>query len=143
MNNHIGIQQGDVQNGISKGRFFGSSISHRSFSPKGAWTQRLDGIANPGLYLAWNPVPLYPQSFYFYNNNIKILQATLTYDRFISNSITFRTELLARRADRPYFVSRDGTTSPNGWIDDLSKVLWYPNLKRNELRLMFAVNFRL
>ena len=143
VNNHIGIQQGDVQNGISKGRFLGSSISHRSFSKKGAWTQRLDGIANPGLYLAWNPVPLYPQSFYFYNNNIKILQATLTYDRFISNSITFRTELLARRADRPYFVSRDGTTSPNGWIDDLSKVLWYPNLKRNELRLMFAVNFRL
>ncbi len=143
INNHLGIQQGDLATGIPKGTFLGNSISHRIFFKSAAITQRVDAISNPGLYLAWNPVPLYPESFYFYNNNVKMIQGTLTYDRFISNAVTFRSELLYRRADRPYFVSRDGTTSPNGWIDDPSKILWYPQLKRNELRLMFAVNFRL
>lgn len=143
INNHFGWQQGDVNAGISKGKFVGTAIAHRHFYKKFAITERLDGMENPGLYLAWNPVPLFPTNFYLNNKNIKVIQATVTYDRFLSDHLMFRMELLARRADRPYFVSKDGTTSTNGWIDYPITSNWYPHLNRNELRLMFAINFRL
>jgi hypothetical protein len=148
INSHYGLQNGD---GITPAEQYmlGSSIANRLWFHKNkiAVTLRGDYISNPGLYLAFIPSPVMPNAFTDAlaadpKQKLDIFQATGTLDIMPNDLVTFRLEYSFRKSNKPYFAGKEGTTSPDGWVDTPVSN-WVPDLKKKENRLIFAVNFRL
>jgi len=148
INTHYGFQSGD---GVKpKGHYMaGTSVANRIWFNKNklALTLRGDIITNPGLYLAFTPSPVTPNDFTDAIANdpkqkLNILQATATFDIMPNDMITFRLEYGYRKSNVPYFAGKEGTTSPDGWIDTPLNG-WRPDLRKKENRVTLAVNFRL
>lgn len=148
INSHYGFQSGD---GIKPKDHYmaGTSIAHRLwlFKNKFALTLRADVITNPGLYLAFTPSPVAPNDFTDAISNdpkqkLNIFQVNATVDVMPNDYITFRIEYGYRKSNVPYFADKDGTTSPDGWIDTPVNS-WRPDLKKNENRITVAANFRM
>jgi hypothetical protein len=148
INTHYGFQSGD---GVKpKDQYMaGTSVANRIWVNKNkmAITTRADVITNPGLYLAFTPSPVTPNDFTDAmeadpKQKLNIFQVTATLDIMPNDFITFRAEYGYRKSNVPYFTGKDGTTSPDGWIDTPTNT-WRPDLRRTENRVTVAVNFRL
>lgn len=148
INSHYGFQSGD---GVRPKDHYmiGSSVANRIWFNKNkmAISTRADIISNPGLYLAFTPSPVTPNSFTDAiaadpKQKLNIFQATATFDVMPNDFITLRAEYGYRKSNVPYFVGKGGTTSPDGWIDTPTNN-WLPDLRRTEKRFTLAVNFRL
>lgn len=148
VNNHYGFQAG---NGVkpSQQYLLGTSLANRLWIAKNkvAITLRGDYVTNPGLYLAFSPSPVNNNSFnteiaLVPKQQLKLYQATATFDIMPNDFFTFRVEYGCRHANVPYFAGPGGTTSPDGWIDTPISS-WKPDLVKNENRLTVAVSCRL
>ncbi len=148
INTHYGFQSGD---GVKPKDHYmaGTSVANRLWFHKNklALTLRGDIITNPGLYLAFTPSPVTPNDFTDAIANdpkqkLNILQTTVTFDIMPNDMITFRLEYGYRKSNVPYFAGREGTTSPDGWIDT-PVANWRPALQKTENRITVALNFRL
>ena len=148
INSHYGFQHGD---GIKPRQQYmiGTSVANRVWFNKNkiALSTRADIISNPGLYLAFSPSPVTPNDFTDAvaadpKQKLNIFQATATVDIMPNDFITFRAEYGYRKSNLPYFAGRDGTTSPDGWMDTPA-TSWRPALQHTENRFTVAVNFRL
>jgi hypothetical protein len=148
INSHYGFQSGD---GITaKSNFMtGSSLANRFWFQKNklALTLRGDFVSNPGLYLAFTPSFVVPNSFTDAiaadpKQRLRIYQATSTFDIMPNEHVTFRLEYGYRKSNVPYFTGKGGTTSPDGWITTPT-TNWKPDLRKTENRITLAVNFRL
>ena len=148
INSHYGFQHGD---GIKPRQQYmiGTSVANRVWFNKNkiALSTRADIISNPGLYLAFSPSPVTPNDFTDAvaadpKQKLNIFQATATVDIMPNDFITFRAEYGYRKSNLPYFAGRDGTTSPDGWMDTPA-TNWRPALQHTENRFTVAVNFRL
>lgn len=149
LNTHYGFQSGD---GVSASDQYmtGFSLANRVWfkQNKLALTGRVDGITNPGLYLAATPSPVTPNAFTDAMANdpkqqLNIVQATLTFDVMPNDHVTFRFEYGYRESNVPYFAGPGGTTSPDGWSTTPVPAGWQPDLRKTENRLLFAMDFRL
>ena len=148
LNTHYGFESGD---GVKPKDHYmaGTSLSNRLWFNKNklALTTRFDVITNPGLYLAFTPSPVTPNDFTDAisadpKQKLNIMQATVTFDVMPNDFVTFRAEYGYRKSNVPYFAGKQGTTSPDGWIDTPANT-WRPDLQSNESRVTVAVNFRL
>lgn len=148
INTHYGFQNGD---GVKpKDQYMlGTSVANRLWFHKNkmALTLRGDILTNPGLYLAFSPSPVTPNDFTDAiaadpKQRLNLLQTTATFDVMPNDYVTFRLEYGYRKSNKPYFAGRQGTTSPDGWIDT-APGNWRPALRKEENRLTVAVNFRL
>jgi len=148
INTHYGFQNGD---GVkAKDQYMlGTSVANRLWFCKNkiALTLRGDILTNPGLYLAFSPSPVTPNDFTDAiaadpKQRLNLLQTTATFDVMPNDYVTFRLEYGYRKSNKPYFAGRQGTTSPDGWVDT-APGNWRPALKKEENRLTVAVNFRL
>jgi len=147
INTHYGFQNGD---GVKpKNQYMlGTSVANRLWFHKNkmALTLRGDILTNPGLYLAFSPSPVTPNDFTDAiatdpKQRLNLLQTTATFDAMPNDYITFRLEYGYRKSNKPYFAGREGTTSPDGWIET-PPGNWRPALRKDESRLTIAVNFR-
>ncbi|KOS07315.1 hypothetical protein AM493_15670 [Flavobacterium akiainvivens] len=146
LNTHYGFQTGG---GIkaSENYMFGTSLANRVWFNKNkmAITLRGDYVTNPGAYLAFSPSPVADNAFndaLAEGKDLKMFQATATFDVMPSDFVTFRLEYGFRSSNVPYFAGQGGTTSPDGWIDT-STDGWRPDLKKSENRITLAASFRL
>lgn len=148
INTHYGFQSGD---GVKPKDHYmtGTSVANRLWFCKNklALTLRGDIITNPGLYLAFTPSPVTPNDFTDAiaadpKQKLNIFQGTATFDIMPNDFITCRFEYGYRKSNVPYFAGRQGTTSPDGWIDTPVNN-WRPALQKTENRVTVAVNFRL
>ncbi len=148
INDHYGFQSGK---GVrpSQQYMLGTSLANRVWFHRNklALTLRGDYVTNPGLYLAFSPSPVTSNSYTTAIANVPkqkldIYQATATFDIMPSDHFTLRFEYGHRHANVPYFASRGGTTSPDGWVDTPVNT-WQPDLVKDEGRLTVAVTFRL
>lgn len=145
LNNHIGFQQGSSKTGVTSGLFLGFSLANRLwFSDfKHAITSRIDAFYDPTKYLIWNPTPVMPNLFTMYASTKPwVGQLAFTYDFMPSDFVTFRGELLVRKSNAYLFPGRNGTTSPTGWSDKPDPN-WRPDIRKEEVRFIVAVNFRI
>lgn len=149
MNNHYGFQNGP---GVSsKSNFMtGSSIAHRIWwnDNRLALTTRADYVTNPGSYLAFTPAQTNttPNDYEIAMTNgekLRMFQTSATFDWMPNDFVTFRLEYNYRKSNVPYFAGRGGTTSPTGFADSTVPVNWIADLKKEEHRLIFAINFRM
>ena len=146
INNHYGFQTGG---GLDRkdNYMLGTSISNRIWFAKNklALTLRGDYVSNPGAYLAFSPSPVTANDFndaLAAGEDLKLFQATATFDIMPSDRFTFRLEYGYRDSNMPYFAGRGGTTSPDGWVDTPT-ASYRPDLVKSEGRLTAAVSFRL
>jgi hypothetical protein len=148
INTHYGFQNGD---GVKpKDQYMlGTSVANRLWFHKNkmALTLRGDILTNPGLYLAFSPSPVTPNDFTDAiaadpKQRLNLLQTTATFDVMPNDYVTFRLEYGYRKSNKPYFAGKEGTTSPDGWMDT-PPGNWRPALRKEENRLTVAVNFRL
>jgi len=148
INNHYGFQSGS---GIkpSQQYMLGTSVANRVWFRKNklALTLRGDYVTNPGLYLAFPPSPVGPNSYTaaianIPNQKLDLYQATATFDIMPNDHFTLRIEYGYRHANVPYFAGRGGTTSPDGWVDTPTAT-WQPDLVKDEGRVTVAVSFRI
>jgi len=149
LNMHYGFQSGD---GVTASQQYmtGFALANRLWFLKNilALTLRVDGLTNPGLYLAPSPSPVTPNDFTVAMDNdpkkqLNLFQTTLTFDVMPNDHVTFRFEYGFRRSNVPYFAGPGGTTSPDGWSTTPIPVGWQPDLRKTENRLLFAMDFRL
>lgn len=148
LNTHYGFQWGDGAK-RSEQNIFGISAMNRLWFMQNTvgLTLRYDYLTNPGLYLAFSPATLTPNSFTQAINNmdkpkLNISQLTATVDYMPNSFTTLRLELGYRKSNVPYFAGHDGTTSPDGWADS-STTGWTPSLVKDEARITIAAGFRL
>ncbi len=146
INNHYGFQTGG---GVKSSQNYmaGTSLANRVWFSKNkfALTLRADYVTNPGAYLAFSPSPVAANDFndaIASGETLDIFQGTATVDVMPNDRVTFRLEYGYRSCNLPYFASAGGTTSPDGWNDNIG-ISWRPNLVRNENRITASVNFRL
>lgn len=148
LNNHAGFQSGS---GIkpTAHHMLGTSLAHRLWfrADRCALTLRADYVTNPGLYLAFAPALITPNSFTnavtANGGKLNTWQLSTTFDLMPSDNYTLRLEYGYRAANVPYFADAGGTTSPDGWLTTPVAPTWSPHLARQEHRLTLAVNFRL
>ena len=72
------------------------------------------------LILAFSPSPVANNDFndaLAEGKDLKMFQGTATLDYMPNQFCTFRLEYGFRKSNIPYFAGRDGTISPDGWID--------------------------
>jgi len=166
----IGFETGGGVNGLTNGdsaqgpaQYFLSAMAyHRIWflNNKLAWTLGGGLMTNPGRYLVLYPTgqasPLPSASdptkteglFPFSANPGDLFQAwdvSTNLDFMPNPSITFRTEFVYRHSSVPYFAGRGGVTSATGYRTtpvDPSGV-WRPDLVQSEMRLIWAILFRL
>lgn len=146
LNTHYGFQSGGGLKS-SDNYMFGSSLANRVWFNKNklALTLRGDFITNPGAYLAFSPSPVADNAFndaLAEGKDLKMFQATATFDVMPNDFMTFRLEYGYRHSNIPYFAGRGGTTSPDGWADTPTDG-WRPDLIKTANRVTLAVNFRL
>ncbi len=148
INTHYGFQSGD---GVKPKDHYmaGTSVANRIwfYKNKLGLTLRGDIITNPGLYLAFTPSPVTPNDFTDAiasdpKQKLNIFQGTITFDIMPNDFVTCRLEYGYRKSNVPYFTGREGTTSPDGWIDTPTNN-WRPQLQKTENRITAAINFRL
>jgi hypothetical protein len=149
LNVHYGFQSGD---GVTANQQYmtGFALANRLWflQNKLAMTLRVDGVTNPGLYLAATPSLVTPNAFTDAMANdpkkqLNIFQTTVTFDVMPNDYVTFRFEYGYRGSNVPYFAGPGGTTSPDGWSNTPIPAGWQPDLRKSEHRLLFAMNFRL
>jgi hypothetical protein len=149
LNTHYGFQSGD---GVTASEQYmtGFSLANRTWfaQNKLALTLRVDGITNPGLYLAATPSPVAPNDFTDAmakdpKQQLNVFQSTATFDVMPNDHVTFRFEYGFRQSNVPYFAGPGGTTSPDGWSTTPIPPGWRPDLRKTENRLLFAMDFRL
>lgn len=146
INNHYGFQSGGGLK-IKDNFMMGTSIANRLWfnQNKLALSFRADAITNPGAYLAFSPSPVANNDFndaIAAGKDLKMFQGTATFDFMPNQFMTFRVEYGFRKSNIPYFAGREGTTSPDGWIDTPTEN-WRPDLRKSDSRITFAVMFRL
>lgn len=149
LNNHYGFQNGS---GVSRKSNFmaGSSLAHRIWwnDNRLALTTRADYVTNPGSYLAFTPAQTTttPNNYEIAMTNgekLRLFQTSATFDWMPNDFVTFRLEYNYRKSNVPYFAARGGTTSPTGFADAPVPDNWTADLKKEEHRLIFAINFRM
>lgn len=150
LNNHYGIQNGPGVSG--KSNFMtGSSLAHRIWWNDNhlALTTRADYVTNPGSYLAFTPAQsnsTMPNGYELAMANgekLRMFQTSATLDWMPSDVVTFRLEYNYRQSNVPYFAGRGGTTSPTGFTTDPIPADWKADLRKQEHRVILAMNFRL
>jgi hypothetical protein len=148
LNTHYGFQDGD---GVTASQQYmtGFSLANRLWFKQNtlAMTLRADAVTNPGLYLAFTPSQVVPNDFTDAmkkdpKQQLNIFQTTVTFDVMPNDHVTFRFEYGFRQSNVPYFTGPGGTTSPDGWSTTQTNG-WRPDLRKNENRLLFAMDFRL
>lgn len=150
---HYGFQTGD---GIkAKDNYMtGFAAANRLwfFKNRLGWTLRGDYVTNPGAgfpgYLAFVPaatgqIPNDYDIAIASGKDLRMTQLSTTFDVMPNDFITFRLEYDFRHANVPYFAGPGGTTSQTGFITDAPSPTWKPDLKQQENRVIFSVNFRL
>jgi hypothetical protein len=162
INSHYGFQSNndDTDRVTASENFMaGSSLANRIWFNKNklALTVRADYMTNQSVvnginvspYLAFNPavtgdVPNNYEEAITNGEKLKIFQFTTTFDIMPNDHVTFRIEYGYRNSSIPYFTGRRGTTSASGWTNEPeSNIPWAADLKKNEQRVTFSVNFRL
>lgn len=149
LNNHYGFQQGkDVK--ASDNFMAGTSFVNRLWfnHNKIGLTTRFDYVTNPGGYLAFTPAQsgAIPNDYEVAISNgkdLKMKQLSVTFDFMPSDFVTFRMEYAYRNANVPYFAGSGGTTSQTGFANDPIDPNWKADLRKNENRIIIALNFRL
>lgn len=146
LNTHYGFQSGGGLK-AKDNYMVGTSLANRLWfnQNKIALSLRADVISNPGAYLAFSPSPVANNDFndaLSAGKDLKMFQGTATLDYMPNQFCTFRLEYGFRKSNIPYFAGRDGTTSPDGWIDTPVGD-WRPDLRKKDSRLTLAVSFRL
>ena len=154
LNTHYGFQKGQNANDsiTAKQHFmYGFALANRLWFNKNkfAITVRGDYVNNGGAYLAYTPAAVTPNDYTNAllanaNKSLQIFQGTFTFDIIPTEYTTFRIEYTYRQSNLPYFAGHGGTTSPSGWVNGPNTIkTWQPDLKKNENRIILAVNFRL
>ena len=149
INNHYGFQSGDGLK--AKDNYMaGVSVANRLWfnHNKLGLTLRGDYVTNPGEYLAFNPAAasVKPNDYELAitsGQTLHILQLAATFDVMPNDHVTFRFEFDHRNGSIPTFAGPGGTTSQTGFTDDPLDPTWTPDLRKDENRLIVAVNFRL
>lgn len=146
LNNHYGFQTGGGLE-AKDNYMLGTSLANRIWwnQNKFALTLRGDIVTNPGAYLLFSPSPVADNDFndaLGAGKHLTACQGTLTFDWMPNPFFTFRLEYGYRRSNIPYFPGREGTTSPDGWIDTPAGS-WRPDLRTADHRLTAAMIFRL
>ncbi|OYU95201.1 MAG: hypothetical protein CFE21_12920 [Bacteroidetes bacterium B1(2017)] len=163
----FGFEKGDGVNGLKsdavKGpaQYFASIMFYNRMwfaKNKMAWTFGGGWMDNPGRYLVLYPTgqasplpnPNNPTqtagAFPFSANpGDKFIgwDVSTNLDLMPSDNLTFRTELVYRNADVPYFAGRGGVTSQTGYSTTPLDPTWRPDLVKSETRLIFALLYRL
>lgn len=138
INNHIGFQSGGgVQ--ASDAYMLGTSIAHRLWFDRDryAFSVRGEYLSNPTRYLS-PPAAYSSQSD---QTSLKIGGLTGTFDIMPTDFMTFRFEVISRRANVPYFAGREGTTTAeNGFPSNKPFTV---EGSKNQTLLTAAINFRL
>ncbi len=105
-------------------------------------------ITYPGRYLVLLPpinganatsgTPYFPTNP---GTKFNAWDTSITFDYMPSQYITFRGEFVHREASVPYFVGPGGITPPGGNTGAPGSVVpgWFPDLRRTETRLDFAM----
>jgi hypothetical protein len=105
-------------------------------------------ITNPGRYLVLLPpinganaisgTPYFPTNP---GTKFNAWDTSITFDYMPSQYITFRGEFVHREASVPYFVGPGGITPPGGNTGAPGSLVpgWFPDLRRTETRLDFAM----
>lgn len=149
LNNHYGFQSGDGVK-AKDNYMMGTSLAHRVWfnNNKLAWTLRGDYVTNPGGYLSFTPaitgaIPNDYDIAIASGKRLKMGQFSTTFDVMPSDYFTFRVEYAHRISNIPYFAGPSGTTSQTGFSNDAIDPNWKADLRKNENRVILAVNFRL
>ena len=149
LNSHYGFQSGDGVK-AKDNYMMGTSLAHRLWfnNNKLAWTLRGDYVTNPGGYLAFSPavagaIPNDYDLAIASGKSLRMGQFSTTFDIMPSDFFTFRVEYAHRISNVPYFAGPGGTTSQTGFNNDAIDPNWKADLRKNEDRVIVAVNFRL
>lgn len=149
LNNHYGFQQGDGLKAKAN-YMMGTSFVNRLWFNQNrvGWTTRADYVTNPGGYLSFSPaqsgaIPNDYEQAISEGTNLKMWQFSTTFDFMPNDFMTFRLEYTFRNANIPYFTGSNGTTSQTGFSNDSIDPNWKADLRKNENRIILAVNFRL
>lgn len=162
LNNHYGFQSNNEPRDkvrASENFMLGTSLANRVWFNKNkmALTLRADYMTNQSVingvntapYLAFTPAAMgdmpndYDEAI-ARGEKLKLFQFTSTFDVMPNDHMTFRLEYGYRNSSIPYFTGSGGTTSPSGWTNGpTGEVPWAADLKKDEHRITFAVNFRL
>ena len=141
--------------GGPKQSFLGYMLYNRFWFHNDLWAMTLGGgqINNPGRYLVLLPPingatatsgsPYFPETP---GLPFKAYDTTATFDYMPKQYITFRGEFGYRHANVPYFTGRGGITPPGGNNGNPAQAVtlpdgsvWYPDLRRSQPLLIFAI----
>ncbi len=163
----VGFEKGGGVNGFKDGGagnpaqyFLSAMMYHRVWfaHDKLAWTVGGGMMKNPGRYLVLYPTgqasplpnPANPTqtagAFPFSANPGDAFSGwdcSTNIDYMPNQSITFRAELVHRRASVNYFAGPGGITSQTGYTTAVLDPNWRPDLVKSETRIIFVILFRL
>ena len=163
----IGDESGDGVNGfkndplLGPAQFFISEMFYNRIwfhQNKFAWTLGGGAMHNPGRYLVLAPTgqasplpnttnPTTTAGAFPFSANpgdqFKGWDASTNFDWMPNQSVCFRIEFVHRESSVPYFAGSGGVTSPTGYTTTPLPANWRPDLVKSEIRIIFAMLFRI
>lgn len=141
INNHVGFESGGGGPNAGKSYFLGTSVAHRLWfhRDKLALSLRGEVLSEPGRYMLQFPPPGFDTRP---GKKFWVAGLTATFEVMPRDYFGVRAEVMGRYASEPFFAGPGGTTSPDGFRDTATDT-FMPDVRRGQLLLTVAANFRL